>query len=352
MKTTKQMKGQFYTTKSSYILEGFSIPPNDVRCVIEPFAGKGDLIEWLKNNKCTLPIKAFDIDPKNALIEKRDTLIDPPDYEDAWIITNPPYLARNKSADKWVYDKYGTNDLYKCFMTSVVLQNNCRGGVFIIPAGFFFSARPIDVKCRSEFMSKYSITKVKYFEERVFDDTSTTVVAFSFEKSKTILNTQTVEWIMMPTGEMKHFEMSSKNNWIICGNIYNLPVCSNMSIRRSVEGQKLEPHEQQTYITLNALDSGTTDGRICLRYQRGYIYPAKESSRTYATFRISGKNLSEEEQIQICSDFNTFIEEKRSEFWSLFLPQFRESKDYARKRIPFELAYHIVLHLIFLTQSK
>jgi len=44
--------------------------------------------------------------------------------------------------------------------------------------------------------------------------------------------------------------------------------------------------------------------------------------------------------------FNEYIEQKRSDTWSLFLPQFRESKEYARKRIPFELAYRIICHLI------
>jgi hypothetical protein len=83
-----------------------------------------------------------------------------------------------------------------------------------------------------------------------------------------------------------------------------------------------------------------------LEYKEGYIYPAKDSSRTYATLCIQGRTLSAEEQQTICTQFNALIEKKRTETWSLFLPQFRESKEYARKRIPFELAYTIVLHLI------
>ena len=55
--------------------------------------------------------------------------------------------------------------------------------------------------------------------------------------------------------------------------------------------------------------------------------------------------LTEDEQINLCLKFNEFIEKKREETWSLFLPQFRESKEYARKRIPFELVYNIILHL-------
>jgi hypothetical protein len=125
-----------------------------------------------------------------------------------------------------------------------------------------------------------------------------------------------------------------------------------------VEGQPLRPDEQQTYMTLNALDSGTTCGsRINLSYRAGHVYPAKESSRTYATLRIAGlaadAHLNEAEQLQLCDEFNAFLEKKRTETWSLFLPQFRESKEYARKRIPFELAYRIIMHhLIILIQLR
>lgn len=344
--SNKKTRGQFYTTNSSYILDGFPAPPSDVRCVVEPFAGKGDLIDWVKNTGCHAPIEAFDIEPKRPDIQTRDTLMNPPDYSRAWIITNPPFLARNKSENKVVYELYDTNDLYKCFITSVVSQNNCRGGIFIIPAGFFFSPRDIDVRCRNDFMTKYRITTVRYFEESVFDDTATTIVAFMFEKSETDLKEQTVEWIMMPSNVRKTFFMSASNNWIIGGEIYNLAIPDAIFVRRHVEGQKMRENEQQTYITLNALDSGTKDGRIGLSYKKDYIYPAKDCSRTYATFRITGKTLDESEQIQLCNEFNEFIEKFRNDTWSLFLPQFRESKEYARKRIPFELAYRIFLHLI------
>jgi hypothetical protein len=101
-------------------------------------------------------------------------------------------------------------------------------------------------------------------------------------------------------------------------------------------------------MTLNALDSGTKSGRISLDYKEGYVYPAKECSRSYATLCIQsgGKTLTADEQQKLCSDFNSFVEKKREDTWSLFLPQYRESKEYARKRIPFELAYIIVRHLL------
>jgi len=57
----------------------------------------------------------------------------------------------------------------------------------IIPAGFFFSPRQLDIFCRNQFMKNNKITAVRYFEERVFDDTPTTVVAVVFERSTTEL---------------------------------------------------------------------------------------------------------------------------------------------------------------------
>jgi len=343
----KKLKGQFYTVNSSYILEGLPGPSVGARCIIEPFAGKGDLLEWLHGN--TLPLELYDIDPKKEGCAKRDTLTDPPDYTNAWILTNPPYLARNKCEKKAIFDKYDTNDLYKCFITSLTRQEPCAGGIFIIPAGFFLSPRDLDVRCRNEFLSKYRLLKVKYFEETVFPDTTTTVVAFAFEKSPTLLTEQSVSWVSMPSGEERTFTMTKENDWIIGGDIYRLPVQPGVKVRRHVEGAALKPGEQRTSMTLCALDSGTQTGRIALEYKEGYVYPAKECSRTYATLCVQGRTLTAEEQKKICSEFNELVEKKRADTWSLFLPQFRESKEYARKRIPFELAYTIVLHLI---QSK
>jgi hypothetical protein len=336
--SNKKIRGQFYTTNYEYILEGLPQPPSNIRCIIEPFAGKGDLLNWIKAD---LPIEAYDIEPKRSDIITRDTLLYPPNYTDAWVITNPPYLARNKNDNKEIYEKYETNDLYKCFLNSLV---DCSGGILIIPSGFFLSPRDIDVRCRHNFMKQYRILKVKYFEQQVFEDTSTTVVAFAFEKSNHELTEQDVEWEHLPSKETRNFTMKAEYGWIVGGEIYNLK--GNVKVRRHIEGQPLKENEQQTFMTLHALDTGMMNGRISMIYHEGYVYPAKDCSRATATLRVQGMVLSEEEQKELCDKFNEFIEQKREETWSLFLPQYRESKEYARKRIPFELAYLIVSYLL------
>ena len=190
----KKNKGQFYTVRSDYILDGLPGPPTAATRIVEPFAGQGDLLTWFHSRHSTTePIEAYDIDPKRADIQQRDTLLNPPDYTGSWVLTNPPYLARNKSAAKTVFDKYDTNDLYKCFLHSMV---GAAGGILIIPAGFFLSPRDLDVRCREVFLSKYHLLAVRYFEEDVFPDTTTTVVAIAFAAAPTPQSEQTVQWTL------------------------------------------------------------------------------------------------------------------------------------------------------------
>lgn len=108
---SKKERGQFYTTNAEYILDGLELPLNEDSVVIEPFAGQGDLLEWLKKKNYQGRIQSYDIEPKIENVVQRDTLKNPVDYNDAWIITNPPYLARNKCANKEIYDQYQMNDL-------------------------------------------------------------------------------------------------------------------------------------------------------------------------------------------------------------------------------------------------
>ena len=65
-----------------------------------------------------------------------------------------------------------------------------------------------------------------------------------------------------------------------------------------------------------------------------------------ATLHIYDKVLTEDEQNDIDNRFNILLEEKREMYNSFFLSNYRESKEYARKRISFDLVYNIVGSLI------
>ena len=53
----KQKLGQFYTTNYDYILQNLYIPEN-IKKIIEPFAGNGDLLNFIKDN---YKIECYDI---------------------------------------------------------------------------------------------------------------------------------------------------------------------------------------------------------------------------------------------------------------------------------------------------
>lgn len=361
----KKQKGKFYTTRYEYILEGLeeAIEFRQECCFIEPFAGEGHLIEWIKMNckgfnSCN--IEAYDIDTNENKknIKQKDTLKDSPDYNQKFIITNPPYLARNKSNEKFYFDKYKQNDLYKCFIKEICNQNNCLGGIIIIPSGFFFSSRNIDSKLRDSFMSLFEIKKIKYFEETVFEDTTQTVVVVYFLRFKNERNDdfQKVEWVFLPKLETRVFEMKKENNWVIGGEIYQLLKLTKTTNERKDKQIEIsrkigeEKQKGETNLILCALD--TTYKRICLKYNNinsndNCNYSNKKSNRTYATIVIKPE-ISIDNQKKLEFLFNDFLEQKRSKYNSLFLPQFREAtkSNNARKRIPFTLAYQIIKYLI------
>lgn len=134
---TKQQFGQFFTTNSDYILQGFEKFVNHKE-IIDPFAGNQDLIKWSKKNNCK-KITGFDCDKKyvnNKEVFYNDSLNNSKKYK--FVCTNPPYLHKNKT-DKKTKQKFfsGNNsnfeDLYHVSIFSIL---NCEEGILIVPLNF------------------------------------------------------------------------------------------------------------------------------------------------------------------------------------------------------------------------
>jgi len=70
-----------------------------------------------------------------------------------------------------------------------------------------------------------------------------------------------------------------------------------------------------------------------------------QTARTYATLVIEPA-IDEHKQRELVKKFNKFLDERRKKYNSLFLTNYRESKDIARKRISFDLVYLIVGYLL------
>ncbi|MAT11287.1 MAG: hypothetical protein CMM02_09790 [Rhodopirellula sp.] len=335
---SKNELGQFYTTNYKYILSNMFIP-NNIKNIIEPFAGKGNLLDFI-NNKEKYNIELYDIDPKYENTIKKDTLKFPPSYKDKFILTNPPYLARNKSKNKELYDLYNTNDLYKCFIINLI-NDECLGGIIIIPLNFISSVRKSDINLRKKFINKYSIKIINIFEEQVFDDTTYTICSLYFTK-KEINNLTTIN--IYPNFKTFTIEFTNYNNYTIGGEIYNLPLNNDYKIYRATNKNK----NNITNILLKCIDDNENSklGFKVVENDKIFIDNTPNlSARSYATLCIN-KNLTINNQIILVEKMNNYINNLRQKYNSLFLTNYRESNTIARKRISFDLAFNICNYIL------
>jgi hypothetical protein len=345
-KIIKQNLGQFFTTNHEYILQGMVIP-NNIKYIIEPFTGNGDLVDFIENEQkkknIKYNVKCYDIDPKKDYIIKRDTINSPPNYNNKYIITNPPYLARNKSKDKTLFNKYDVNDLYKCVIKNI-LTNICIGGIFIIPLNFWSSIRIADIELRKTFLEKYNIILLNIFEEQVFDDTTYTICSFQFELKKNN-NDNKLNIMIYPSKTIITTELNDNNNFMIGGDIYKLEINNTYKITRLT---KKNIKKLNTNILVKCIDDNMNN-QIGLSFVKDddiYVDDTpKQTARTYATLIIEPP-INIAQQKLLVSKFNKYLEMHRIKYNSLFLTNYRESKDIARKRISFDLVYSIVGYIL------
>lgn len=355
-KNKKKILGQFFTTNQEYILQGLSIPDN-TSTIIEPFAGNGDLIPFIENfrskrNETDEPnpvvIEYFDIEPHLPFIIQQDTILNPPVYRNKFIITNPPYLARNKSKDKTLFDKYGVNDLYKCLIKEITDgQNTCCGGILIIPLNFWSSIRIADMELRKAFLEKYSVVLLNIFEETVFEDTSYTICSFQFvAKIQTYPQQDNrVSVIVFPSKTTIETVLEEKNNYMIGGEIYQLPLKNNYRITR-ITSKNLE--KANTHILVKCIDDNQNSpiGLSIVEPDKIYVDETpNQTARTYASLIIEPP-INNEQQVRLVEKFNRYLEIQRRKYCSLFLTNYRESKDIARKRISFDLVYSLIEYIL------
>jgi tRNA G10 N-methylase Trm11 len=132
---SKASLGQFFTTNAEYILQGFE---NTIvgKQVLDPFAGNGDLLKWAEKNGAR-NVRGLDIDPEltNDQIGLNDSLLAIPQAD--MIITNPPYLAKNKMSPERK-EKINLGSLEDLYLLSMdrVLASGTTEGIIIVPINF------------------------------------------------------------------------------------------------------------------------------------------------------------------------------------------------------------------------
>lgn len=372
----KKNLGQFFTTNSDYILQGFGEFVKNKE-VSDPFAGNQDLLKWVKNNKCKRFI-GFDCD-KNYIDNKNvfynDSINSPKEYK--FVCTNPPYLHKNKATNElkerfFLGKNSNFEDLYQVSIFSIL---NCDEGIIIIPLNFLCAEN--SKKIRELFFEKFEIIKLNIFSEQVFDDTTYNVISFYFRKKQRISEKNIIDAIIYPENKKIKLTIERKFGWQFGGDfIYKIKNTKNeLGVFRLTEdylnsgeyevavalqnikdkkilkiSDSIKKLLEKNILFLRAIDS-KNGKKIQLEDIRKYKISAlvgKNTSRNMAHL-IFKKEVSIDEQIELMKRFNNELSVNREKYFSFFLTNFRDNN---RKRISFDLAYKFLNFIYYEKNSK
>lgn len=368
--TQKKDLGQFFTTNSNYILSGFEEAVRG-KIVMDPFAGGGDLLRWAERNGAAAT-SGYDIDPNliSDEIQLNDSLKNIPYVP--FNITNPPWLAKNKMTPK-MKESYPMDEYEDMYLLSIkkIMESGTDEGIIIVPVNFF-SAENSDA-LRLEFMVNYQITKINYFREQVFADTTYNAVAFHYKKSPSLIDEQTLHFTFFPDKQKKAFKVERRFQFRIAGRELSafLGKKAVKTIRltedwlkhrehgrrisgfyndkspKNIKRYEVSPerHEliKKNIILLNCIDTNASE--------KGWI--KAEDVRTLQQDCLVGKNTSRniahillpdiplKYQERIIPLFNEKLNQLRRDYDSLFLTNFRDND---RKRVSFEFCYKLITH--------
>lgn len=318
-----------YTTKASYICQNLidDIPKN--ANLVEPFVGHGDLVELFPHHTW----EKYDVDERliSDDITFQDTLLNVPNYINKWVITNPPFLAKNKAKDKKLFIKYQLDDLYKITLKTII---GCAGGILIIPTNFFTDEN--SAKIRTEFLSKYQILHINFFTSPVFITTTYSVCAFSFIKKNT--NQQILKAHILPDDINDTFILDQKYDYRLAGEIFNQIEETESIFSRLT--QDTPSNEFITNMKLYAIDTRQEHIHI-ITGEKPFV--GKKTDRTYLTF-TSKISLTDKMQEHLAKEFNKTLEDIRKKYHNMLFTNYR---DYNRKRIGFNFAYKLLSKIYY-----
>jgi len=372
----KKQLGQFFTTHSDYILQGFE---NFVigKEITDPFAGNKDLINWAIKNKCKT-INGFDLDKHyidNKLVFYNDSINRPQKYK--FVCTNPPYLHKNKADIKTKKKFFSNNysyfeDLYQASIYSIL---NTKEGILIVPLNFLCAEN--SKKIRDLFFEKFEIIKLNIFSEQVFNDTTYNVISFYFKQKSNLTDENQINATIFPENKNIHFVLKKHSNWQLGGDFINRikNTQNSLGVFRLTEDyiksgeyevemalQNIKDKKMfkisddikslidKNILFLRAIDTSSGD-KIKLEDIRQYgIFGlvGKNSSRNMAHL-IFKNEISIDEQIELMNRFNEELNQKRNKYFSFFLTNFRDNN---RKRISFDLAYKFLNYIYYEKNSK
>lgn len=416
----KHKYGQHYTPKilTDKYKDLFKNIKSKGLTVVDPFVGDGNLlidylstfsneeaIKIIENEK----IRGYDIDKKAILsIKKRfkdkynisdekldiifmknNSFVKNPCKKNDFILTNPPYLARNTCKRKYPkdYNVHFSRNFFSDYYELSLYRFRKHNGIWIIPSNFLSSQFMTEIK--KTLLSKSMLRKIYLFENPIFKDTNISVMSFYLErkdKDMSIQNNLPINFVGFNGDTLKNIDIN--NDGVICDEWARL---SKMQTSDSIVGllrEDLKTGEEKilllnesyelenfyinekniekiknNHLYLRSTDTGSKDGMLGF-YTMDELYPNDERSEaksliTKKTSRLTVplffyEYYSYEDQIKIKNKANQILNDYRDKYNSIFLTNFKNStRKMQRKRISFKEAYGIINKSIMeLKESK
>lgn len=289
--------------------------------LVEPFVGCGNLLQIYSGNW-----ELYDLQPKDIQATIQDTLLNLPNYTNKTVITNPPFLARNKNPDKTIYNKYGVSDLYQAFLKTLV---GAKNGILILPLSFLTNSQ--NEQIRMEFFSQYKLVGLNIFTEKRFDNTTINVCSFAFEKG----SAETFNGPIWLNGKPIELSLSRAGGWKIGGEwLKQFEKVKPIFIRYTSDTQI------PTCIDAELLDTQTKPFHL---YFSETPYKGLQTDRMKATL-VCNVELSLEQQHKLIEKFNAEMTTVRETYHNLIFSTYR---DFGRKRLGLTELYKILTQLYY-----
>lgn len=305
----KQALGQYFTTNADVILEGFE-PLVKGKSVVDPFVGAADLLSWAVRHGCSDTL-GLDLEPQNHSVIQNDSIANPPDYTGWLVLTNPPYLSRNKyRGDKSVFDQWGFDNLYKCHLASLKTADEF---IEIVPVNFFCESRDA---IRRHLFSTHTVTRASFWTDPSFDDTNQCVTVFHGIKKKSTV--QQFPLTFMPERVTVNVQLYPQDRYL-WGHDFFRYLETGDSVDLRVTKTDTGMPAPNSNIVIGLLDKGSW--RSGFSYNEGAAVYCKPSSFTTYQLTLS-RQFTAEQQRAIVDLAQTRLEQYRAQYRDMFLANY------------------------------
>jgi hypothetical protein len=324
--------GQFNTKKDVWLKPQVLdfIESSDCERVIDPFAGRGDLLNVAKGLGFHNTI-GLDID-SSLDWDNNDSLIDIPYYENTLVITNPPYFSkvsaktkRSNIFDKYLKDKPYT-DIYQIAIGNVL--DRYRASVFIIPETYLLTS-----------FFKDNLIALTILEDNPFEDTDCPVCVACFNQKE----------MFGSTGD--NFDIYKNDEFVFT----NWDLQNILKKYNNTHSLRIKFNDVQGNIGLRGVDGVKNDDRIrfCLPEELNYDFNnIKNSSRAITILNVSVDGNLKLNKENLIGKANKCLDRFRSETKDVVLAPFKNNNNQGkrRRRLDFGWARQI-LNTTFLEDS-